>query len=179
MREEWWERPSCFICDYWWIILLALILGLVGYFTRDLWSGLLGFQDSQATLYPTQSLGTGDVQVTLIWNTKDDLDLWVTDPEGYSIGYSSRNSPTGGELDVDANAGCVDYVSNSPIENIFWPDGAAPFGEYIIKVNYFANCGSIEPISYIVRVKVDGDVKEYQGVIEKENEDNLVANFVR
>ena len=28
MNEEWWERPTCFICDYGWIILLVLIRGV-------------------------------------------------------------------------------------------------------------------------------------------------------
>jgi hypothetical protein len=42
MNEEWWERPTCFICDYGWIILLVIILALALFFTRDLWMPLLG-----------------------------------------------------------------------------------------------------------------------------------------
>lgn len=42
MEEEWWERPTCFICDYGWIILLVIILGLALYFTRNMWMPLLG-----------------------------------------------------------------------------------------------------------------------------------------
>ena len=29
MNSKWWERPTCFICDYWWLILL-LIIGFIG-----------------------------------------------------------------------------------------------------------------------------------------------------
>ena len=42
MDEEWWERPTCIICDYGWIILLVIILGLALYFTRNIWMPLLG-----------------------------------------------------------------------------------------------------------------------------------------
>lgn len=42
MNEEWWERPTCFICDYGWIILLIIILALALFFTRNLWMPLLG-----------------------------------------------------------------------------------------------------------------------------------------
>lgn len=37
MREEWWERPVCFICNYWWALLLAIVLALAAYFTRGYW----------------------------------------------------------------------------------------------------------------------------------------------
>ena len=37
MNDEWWERPTCFICDYWWLLLMAIILGLAAFFTRGTW----------------------------------------------------------------------------------------------------------------------------------------------
>lgn len=37
MKEEWWESPVCWLCDYWWALLLATVLGLTGYFTRGHW----------------------------------------------------------------------------------------------------------------------------------------------
>jgi len=42
MREEWWERPVCFICDFWWAILLAILLGLAVFLTRGYWLPWLG-----------------------------------------------------------------------------------------------------------------------------------------
>jgi len=42
MNKEWWEQPACIICDYWWVILIILVVGLGVYFTRDLWMPLLG-----------------------------------------------------------------------------------------------------------------------------------------
>ena len=50
-------------------------------------------------------LQTGDVQVTLRWNTTDDLDLWVTDPFGDRVYYGNSQVASGGQLDVDANEG--------------------------------------------------------------------------
>jgi len=68
-------------------------------------------------------LGTGDVQVTLRWNTPVDLDLHVIDPLGEEIYFRYTFSPSGGTLDVDANAGCT---NDTPVENVFWPTGGAP-----------------------------------------------------
>ena len=129
------------------------------------------------TMTPTIELGTGDVQVTLIWYTTDDLDLWVTDPEGVSIGYSNDNSPSGGELDVDANAGSL--PTSEPVENIFWPTGEAPQGAYSVKVVYFSNVNTIEPVNYIVRMLVDGETSEYTGVLEAENDEIVITTFER
>lgn len=37
MNDEWWEGTVCFICDYWWLLLLILVLGLAAYFTHNYW----------------------------------------------------------------------------------------------------------------------------------------------
>lgn len=42
MNEDWWEGATCFLCDYWWIILILVVLGITTYFTRDYWLPLLG-----------------------------------------------------------------------------------------------------------------------------------------
>jgi hypothetical protein len=42
MRKEWWEEPACIICDFWWLILIVVVLGLTAYFTRNFWIPLLG-----------------------------------------------------------------------------------------------------------------------------------------
>ncbi len=41
MNAEWWEGPVRFICGYWWILLLLLVLSLAAYFTRGFWLPLL------------------------------------------------------------------------------------------------------------------------------------------
>jgi hypothetical protein len=112
--------------------------------------------DVASNTVTTTVLGTGDVQVTLIWHDTNDLDLHVTDPAGAEIFYASRGSPSGGRLDVDANSAC-DHTTSEPRENIFWPTGMAPLGKYIVKVVYFDNC--TEPATssgFDVMLTVDG-----------------------
>ena len=53
-------------------------------------------------------VGTGDVQVTLSWDTDSDVDLHVVDPSGEEIFYGNRESASGGMLDLDSNA-CVHH----------------------------------------------------------------------
>jgi hypothetical protein len=42
MNEPMWEGPVCFLCNYWWVILLVIVLGVVAYFTSPYWLPLLG-----------------------------------------------------------------------------------------------------------------------------------------
>jgi len=108
-------------------------------------------------------LGTGDVQVTLLWDSAADLDLKVQDPEGFSINYGTRTSPTGGNLDRDANRSCSSY-DPEPVENIFWPAGEAPRGGYSVQVNLYAACGTPLPIDFTLIVRADGRVLIHQEV---------------
>lgn len=41
MEEVWWESPVCYLCDYGWLLLLFLVLGLAAFFTRPVWSPLV------------------------------------------------------------------------------------------------------------------------------------------
>ena len=77
----------------------------------------------------------GDLTITLIWNTTDDIDLHVRCPNGQVIYYGSRRN-CGGALDVDQNANFFGRTSR-PVENVFWR-GMAPPGRYEIRVNFFA-----------------------------------------
>lgn len=102
------------------------------------------------------TLGSGDVQVTLRWSSTADLDLAVTDPTGVTINYGARSSASGGTLDVDSNGGCSSATA-SPVENIYWPTGAAPDGAYTITVDYFNVCpGGEGPQAFELTFLVDG-----------------------
>lgn len=100
---------------------------------------------------------TGDVQVTLEWHTTADLDLYVVDPNGDQVYHGNRQVASGGELDVDANYPCSSATS-SPLENVYWPWGGAPPGNYQVSVNYFGECTGEGPVAYRVIVRVDGAV---------------------
>jgi hypothetical protein len=111
-------------------------------------------------------LGTGDIQVTLRWTTLDDLDLAVTDPNGDVVAYYNRAVSSGGQLDVDANAGCAEQNS-SPIENIFWPPSQAPQGNYTVTVNLFARCGAPSgAIPFNLTLLVQGNTETLTGTVD-------------
>jgi len=112
-----------------------------------------------------QALGTGDIQATLRWTSVDDLDLAVTDPSGDVVAYFNPSIPSGGQLDVDANAGCGG-TTTSPIENIFWPTGEAPTGNYNLEVNLFTRCEPTStPIAFSVRLLVRGETRTFEGTV--------------
>jgi hypothetical protein len=105
-------------------------------------------------------VGTGDVQVTLSWDTDADVDLHVIEPGGEETFYGRRQSSTGGELDLDSNAACtVDGVRN---ENIRWPEGRAPRGTYTVRVDYWSSCG-VAATNYTVRINNGGSVQVFSG----------------
>lgn len=114
------------------------------------------------------NLGTGDIQVTLSWNTSDDLDLSVTDPGGEVVSFFTPTTGSGGQLDVDANAGCFEQ-SPTPIENVFWPIAQAPEGDYIITVNLFQPCAGGESIAFTVTLLVQGNTETLRGTVDAQN----------
>lgn len=63
---------------------------------------------------------TGDLCCRLAWYNHDDLDLHMIEPDGHEIYFGNRHydSPCGGRLDVDMNAGSG--KTREPVENIFY-----------------------------------------------------------
>jgi hypothetical protein len=106
------------------------------------------------------AVGTGDVQVTLSWDADSDVDVHVVDPSGEEIFYGHRRSASGGELDLDSNAGCsIDGIRN---ENITWPAGRAPQGQYTVRVDYWDACG-VQQSNYTVRINSGGNPQTFTG----------------
>ena len=134
----------------------VVVVGAITVFSGDLMPGLV--ERVGALFSPDQVvLGTGDVQVTLRWTGTADLDLHVLDPAGSEIWYGSPTAASGGELDVDANAACQEQQAR-PVENVFWPDGAAPRGEYRVTVDFYQDCDGSGVVDYEVTIKVDRSV---------------------
>ncbi len=115
-------------------------------------------------------LGTGDVQVTLTWDTHTDVDLHVVDPTGEEIYYGHSESASGGELDHDSNAGCS--IDGLNTENVYWPEGGAPAGEYVVRVDYYSACSVADPTNYTVVVALHHeDYTTYNGTFLPEDAD--------
>ncbi len=114
------------------------------------------------------------VNVTLAWKNQADLDLIVVEPSGVTVSmYDNdvRKSPSGGSLDIDANAcqkmsGCPSRPE--PVENISW-NKKPPSGRYDVYVALFSANVPIsqrEDIPYTVVVTVDGKKTSYEGLIK-------------
>ncbi|MEQ2006200.1 MAG: VWA domain-containing protein [Limisphaerales bacterium] len=56
-------------------------------------------------------------------------------------------------------------ISNEPVENIFWPKGQAPAGNYLVEVVHFGAHASPEPTSFFVGLMLNGQVHEFKGHI--------------
>jgi len=122
----------------------------------------------------TTSVGTGDVQVTLTWHAKADIDLYVEDPTGETVSYSNTVVSSGGKLDRDNQ--CSNFEMSRP-ENIFWPEGGAPEGTYKVRVDYYEDCASVGPVSWTVRTVVGGQAKTYTGTLNEVGETQEVTSF--
>lgn len=98
-------------------------------------------------------LGSGNLQVSLSWDTPTDQDLYVKDPSGTIIYYSNTASSTGGQLDRD------DLDGFGP-ENIFWAS-VAPDGEYEVLVDDFENSSTIN--NYTITISTPDIRREFSG----------------
>lgn len=95
-------------------------------------------------------VGSGELQVNLTWNTDADLDIHVFEPSGNEIFWNNTTSPTGGQLDLDANVGC----GSVSVENIFW-SLVPPVGTYRVAIENYTECSQVSS-SFIVTVTVPG-----------------------
>jgi hypothetical protein len=98
----------------------------------------------------------GNLQVTLAWDDRNDLDLYVVCPNGEEINWRAANRQRcGGKLDIDANNGRTPPIDN-PVENVSWDD--PPPGHYKVLVqNYKRNAGPQTPYRVTVRQKGQPD----------------------
>lgn len=147
---------------------LAIYQNVLGSF--DVWVGVAdGFDENafpitgkyvQIPINITHVL-TGDVQVNVHWDTDNDVDLHVVAPNGEEVFWAQPDGASGGQLDLDSNAACyIDGINN---ENIYWPTGGAPEGEYIVRVDLWASCDG-QDVEYKVTVVLGGtDVSVYDG----------------
>ncbi|WP_333696699.1 S8 family serine peptidase [Flavobacterium sp.] len=119
---------------------------------------------------------TGDVQILLKWNNYNDLDLYCTDPNGEAVWFKNKRVSSGGKLEIDMN---VEYPdSKKPIENIYWPNNAAPNGTYNVYVIYYKiHEPNIDATSYTVSVKYGSKTEEFKGSIKKENNAIHIGSF--
>ena len=98
----------------------------------------------------------GLLRCSLEWYNYDDLDLHLVEPDNNRIYFSNPRSRTGGELDVDMNAG--GGRSRTPVENIIYPHGSTiKDGKYTLIVNNFSKRENID-VGFNVEIEFAGEV---------------------
>jgi len=97
----------------------------------------------------------GDVCCRLAWDSRDDLDLHMYEPDTSHIYYGVRRRPShnGGILDVDANG--ADGQRDDPVENIYYADKRTMRpGTYSLVVHKFS--GSSPAVPFTVQIEIEG-----------------------
>lgn len=153
------------------------------------------FLNACTTLKPQ----TGELSFRLLWDGKADLDLHVIDPGGGHVGLpflaaaakdperfarvqaelvagKNPDGETAGLLDIDCNAD-IERLCRKPMENIFWPPGTAPRGEYQVWVEFFQQTQSSEEVPFILELR-RGE-KVVQRLVDKVSSENRKSQLVR
>ncbi|MEQ8461923.1 MAG: MopE-related protein [Sandaracinaceae bacterium] len=121
---------------------------------------------------------TGNIQITLAWGTGADLDLYVTDPMGYTISYQNRQSPSGGHLDQDARGACNRRQADNTVENVYFDSPQPPSGQYVIDVHYWGDCGVAGTTQATMSIAVGGQILGAYNVTLNPRDRQRVASFM-
>jgi hypothetical protein len=114
---------------------------------------------------PLNPPATGDLVVTLTWDSESNLNLHVFDPTGAEIWWGDQssmpatvlpvNQPEGGSygyIDYDSNANCL--IDGLRREDAIWPNPPPP-GKYTVRIDTASLCG--QPIAnWTVRALLHG-----------------------
>ncbi len=118
----------------------------------------------------------GQVQISLAWEDRNDLDLHVYAPSGERIYFNNRRSACGGVLDVDMNA---QPTSSTPVENVVWASDA-PSGTYRVGVHFYRHHrrrGTSTTSDFTLRTTVFGEVAQFSGTLKHGDPMQLVTSF--
>jgi hypothetical protein len=116
---------------------------------------------------------TGEITISLIWETSDDLDIAVEDPNGDWIWYSKKeNQNIFGQLDIDANASTI---MEFPIENIYI-NKPIP-GRYKVHINWFTNRTKQFEVSYYMQVKNGENMIDFNRFIYETDQNGIKRDW--
>lgn len=112
---------------------------------------------------------SGDLQVSLMWDNKNDFNLLVVSPSGEIIHPRNRKSQDGGILDVEMNQKGNTRV---PVENAYWPEKKTPKGTYYVYVHFYKEHELIKRTNlYECRIQIlnKGDRSEFSAQMSTAN----------
>jgi len=117
-------------------------------------------------------------RAVLTWNTRADIDLWVTDPTGERIGYYHK---------VSANEGILDFDDVNGYGPETFTQNKGLSGSYTIRVHYFGDTsGAYEdappPTGWQVRLTLfegteNEEIHTYSGILGSVGQWSTVATF--
>jgi len=119
----------------------------------------------------------GDFRASLSWYNYDDLDLHLIEPDKNEIFFGRKTTArTGGQLDVDMNAGSG--TSRSAVENITYPTRSRMLeGMYKLFVNNYSQRETAN-VGFEVELEFDGVVHSFAYAPAVRNGTNvIVAEF--
>jgi hypothetical protein len=111
---------------------------------------------------------SGDIQISIMWNTIDDIDLHVTYTPGNgmvdNINWTNRiGRLSAGMLDVDRNA-TSNSITQTPVENIFWQKNSSPKGFFIVGVHFYRSWTGNNKVPVIARIKHGDVIQEMKAI---------------
>ncbi len=98
------------------------------------------------------SLNDGAFTATLRWTSSADLNLFVRDPNGRTVSWSSPQAD-GGTLQIDSNTRC-ETPSDQPIEHIYWTQPID--GDYEVWAWDDDGCGRDDNTTFTLDVGMNG-----------------------
>ena len=110
---------------------------------------------------------SGELQVSLSWDTDADMNLFVTEPDGTRIFYSDPESASGAVMDLDSNGLCQEPYNQN--ESIHWPQGTASSGEYTIELFQDDPCETAGRTHWRVTVLAGGVATLYAGSLNPDD----------
>ena len=120
-------------------------------------------------LFVVPEIGTGDLEIAVSWDTDADLDLHVVDANGQEVYWGREMVDSGGELDLESGTDC--FPDGVRTEHIAWTGGTPPPGTYVVRVNYWSDCGFPET-NYVVNVTLNGERTSFYGTFEGPGEED-------
>lgn len=103
---------------------------------------------------------TGEIQFSLSWLDRNDLDLHVIAPSGERIFYRHKQSRCRGRLDVDMNS---TPTTNEPVENTRWMKSKAPEGRYTVLIHFYQRHTQRSKVPFKLLVKLKDDSQLVEG----------------
>ena len=109
-----------------------------------------------------------ELMVSLVWNTKEDLDLSIICPNGARVFHSKPTLQLNncGTLDIDANVkSLAEKITERPIEHILLKQALGTFKISVKSIPNGTFNTSGTPTSFVVEVNDFGKIKEFTGTV--------------